>query len=164
MIAGTSSGVTTPLRELLAAIPTLNDPGEPFRYTVQDDTVVGAWDIVRATSLYPDRLAHLDKDYAITVEFDEEKSTYDFTERYSTTSGEVDGGGASLSRSTFKGKSSKKEFGFQFGGVKKTDEGVSADPVAYSFETSRIKEPLFTFLEQHGWKRKKGFLGGLFGR
>lgn len=156
--------MTTPLSELLAAVPTLNDPGEPFTYTAQGDTVVGTWDIVRATSLYPDRLEHLDKDYSITVEFDEEKATYDFTERYSTTSGDVDGGGASLSKSTFKGKSSKKEFGFQFGGVNKTDEGISVNPVAYSFETSRIKEPLFAFLEQHGWKRKKGLFGGLFGR
>lgn len=156
--------MTTPLSELLAAVPTLNDPAEPFSYTAQGDTVVGTWDIVRATSLYPDRLEHLDKDYSITVEFDEEKATYDFTERYSATTGDADGGGASLSRSTFIGKSSKKEFGFQFGGVNKTDEGISAGPVAYSFETSRIKEPLFNFLEQHGWKRKKGFLGGLFGR
>ena len=156
--------MTTPLPDLLAAVPTLDDPAEPFTYDVEGDTVVGRWDIVRATSLYPDRLEHLDKDYAITVEFDEEKSTYDFTERYSTTEGEADSGGASMSKSTFIGKSSKKEFSFSFGGVNKTDEGVSMDPVAYSFETSRIKEPLFTFLEQHGWKRKKGFLGGLFGR
>lgn len=156
--------MTTPLRDLLAAVPSLDNPAEPFTYAVEGDTVVGTWDIVRATSLYPDRLEHLDKDYSITVEFDEEKATYDFTERYSTTSGDVDGGGASLSKSTFKGKSSKKEFSFQFGGVNKTDEGTSVNPVAYSFETSRIKEPLFAFLEQHGWKRKKGLLGGLFGR
>jgi hypothetical protein len=156
--------VTTPLPELLAAVPSLDDPAEPFTYSVEGDTIVGRWDIVRATSLYPDRLEHLDKDYSITVEFDVEKETFDFTERHSQTSGEVDGGGASMSRSTFIGKSSKKEFSFSFGGVNKTDEGVSAAPVVYSFETSRIKDPLFGFLEQHGWKRKKGLLGGLFGR
>jgi hypothetical protein len=156
--------VTTPLPDLLAAVPSLDDPAEPFTYAVEGDAIVGRWDIVRATSLYPDRLEHLDKDYSITVELDEEKGTYDFTERHSETSGEVDGGGASMSRSTFIGKSSKKEFSFSFGGVNKTDDGISAAPVAYSFETSRIKEPLFGFLEQHGWKRKKGLLGGLFGR
>ena len=154
----------TPLPDLLAAVPSLDDPTEPFTYAVEGVTVVGRWDIVRATSLYPNRLEHLDKDYEITVEFDEEKATYDFTEKYSETTGKVDGGGASVSKSTFVGKTSKKEFSFQFGGVNETDEGVSMDPVAYSFETSRIKEPLFTFLEEHGWKRKKGFLGGLFGR
>jgi hypothetical protein len=156
--------VTTPLPDLLAAVPALNNPAEPFEYTVEGDTIVGRWDIVRATSLYPDRLEHLDKDYSITVELDQEKQTFDFTERYAETAGDVDGDGASASKSMFIGKSSKKEFSFSFGGVNKTDEGVSMDPVAYSFETSRIKEPLFAFLEQHGWQRKKGFLGGLFGR
>ena len=156
--------MTTSLSELLAAVPTLDDPAEPFTYGVDGTTIVGRWDIVRATSLYPDRLEHLDKDYAITVELDEEKGTYDFTEKYSATEGDVSADGASMSKSTFIGKSSKKEFSFSFGGVNKTDDGVSVDPVAYSFETSRIKEPLFAFLEQHGWKRKKGLLGGLFGR
>ena len=38
------------------------------------------------------------------------------------------------------------------------------NPVVYSFETSRIKEPLFTFLEAQGWTRKKGFLSRFFNR
>ena len=42
------------------------------------------------------------------------------------------------------------------------DEGVSVDPVVYSFETGRIKDPLFSFLEQHGWEKKKGFFKKLF--
>jgi hypothetical protein len=156
--------VTTPLRELLAAVPTLNDPAEPFTYTVEGDTIVGTWDIVKATSLYPTEIEHVDKKYAITVELDEEKSTFDFNEKKTSTSGSVDGGGLSFKKEGFSGKSSSKEFSFSFGGVNKTDDGVSLDPVVYSFETSRIKEPLFTFLEQHGWKRKKGLLGGLFNR
>ena len=156
--------MTTPVPDLLAAVPSLNDPGQPFTYAVEGGAIVGRWDIVKATSLYPDRVEHVDKDYAITVELDEEKGTFDFTERHSATEGDVDGDGASMSKSVFIGKSSKKEFSFSFGGVNKTDDGVSLDPVAYSFETSRIKEPLFAFLEQHGWKRKKGLLGGLFGR
>jgi hypothetical protein len=60
------------------------------------------------------------------------------------------------------GKSTSKEFSFEFGGVNKTEGGVSVNPVASSFETSRIKEPLFGFLEQHGWTRKKGFFSRLF--
>ena len=74
--------MTTPLPELLAAVPSLDNPSEPFTYAVEGDTIVGRWDIVRATSLYPDRLEHLDKDYSITVELDQEKQTYDFTERH----------------------------------------------------------------------------------
>src|SRR4029078_5884321 len=67
-----------------------------------------------------------------------------------------------LEKSFFKGKEKKKEFSFEFGGVNKTDEGVSVAPVVYSFDTDKIKDPLFTFLEQHGWERKKGFFRHLF--
>ena len=65
--------MTTPLRDLLAAVPSLNDPQQPFTYTVEGDTIVGTWDIVKATSLYPTEVEHLDKSYAITVELDEEE-------------------------------------------------------------------------------------------
>lgn len=44
--------------------------------------------------------------------------------------------------------------------VDKTEDGLSPKPVAYSCETSRIKEPLFTFLESHGYHRQKGVLSG----
>jgi hypothetical protein len=44
--------VTTPLPDLLAAVPSLNDPNEPFSYTVEGDRIVGTWDIVKATSPY----------------------------------------------------------------------------------------------------------------
>ena len=157
--------MTTPLPELLAAVPTLNDPNQPFAYAVEGDTIVGTWDIVKATSLYPTEIEHVDKQYAITVEFDSEKETFDFNEKKTSTDASIDAdGGFSFKKECFSGKSSSKEFSFSFGGVNKTDDGVSMEPVVYSFETSRIKEPLFTFLEQHGWKRKKGLLGGLFNR
>jgi hypothetical protein len=156
--------MTTPLPQLLAAVPSLNDPAEPFGYEASGDTIVGRWDIVRATSLYPTEVTHIDKDYSITVTFDEGKQTYDFNERKTSSGGSLSGKGLSFGKEGFSGKSSSKEFSFEFGGVNKTDDGVSMAPVAYSFETSRIKEPLFAFLEQNGWRRKKGLLSGLFNR
>ena len=156
--------VTTPLRDLLAAVPTLNDPAQPFTYEVDGDKIVGRWDIVKATSLYPTEVTHIDKKYKIVVELDEDEGTFDFNEKKSESHGKLDGGGLSFGKEGFSGKSSSKEFSFEFGGVNKTDEGVSLDPVTYSFETSRIKEPLFTFLESHGWARKRGFLSRLFNR
>ncbi|MCW2838775.1 MAG: hypothetical protein JWR55_258 [Aeromicrobium sp.] len=104
--------MTTPLPELLAAVPSINDPQEPFVFTVDGDTL---------------KL-----------------------------------GGK---KEFFKGKSSSKQFHWEIGGIRKDDDGdFTAAPLTFSFETSRIKEPLFTYLEQHGWHRSKGFLGGLFGR
>lgn len=156
--------MTSSLADTLAAVPSLNSPDEPFSYAVESDTVVGSWDIVKATTLYPTELTSIDEDYRITVTFDVVKGAFDFTEVDTATSGSVDGHGASFERSFFSGKSTRKEFSFEIGGISKTDEGVSTDPVTYSFSTKRIKEPLFTLLEQHGWHRKKGFLSGLFNR
>ena len=51
-----------------------------------------------------------------------------------------------------------EEFSFTLGGVHNTEDGVS--PVlAWSFDTDKIKQPLFSFLETHGWKRKKALFG-----
>ena len=59
---------------------------------------------------------------------------------------QVNSGGLSWGKSTFSGKTTKKEFSFTLGGVHNTEEGVS--PVlAWSFDTDKIKQPLFSFLE-----------------
>jgi hypothetical protein len=160
--------MTTPLPQLLAAVPALNDPQEPFAFAVDGDRIVGTWDIVKATTLYPTVLEveHVDKDYRIEVTFDVEKGTYDFTEHQTGTTGRADIDGDTLhgggGRTFFRGKSTSKQFSISFGGITKDEDGITAEPLAYSFETSRIKEPLFGFVEQHGWKRRKTFLGGLF--
>jgi hypothetical protein len=152
----------TPLADLLAAVPSLNDPQQPFSYAVDGSRIVGTWDIVKATSLYPTEITHLDRDYRLEVELDEDEHQYSYEDHESSTSGSVDGDGLHLQKEFFKGKEKKKEFSFEFGGVNKTDEGVSVAPVVYSFDTDRIKDPLFGFLEQHGWQQKKGFFKKLF--
>jgi hypothetical protein len=154
--------MTTPLAELLAAVPALNNPEEPFAYTADGDTIVGSWDIVKATTLYPTELESIDKKYRITVTFDQAKGTYDFNEVKTSSETSVGAGGAGFQKEFFSGKSSSKEFSFSFGGVNKTEDGITVAPLVYSFSTSRIKDPLFTYLEQNVWKRKKGLLSGLF--
>jgi hypothetical protein len=152
----------TPLADLLAAVPSLNDPQQPFTYAVEGSTIVGTWDIVKATSLYPTEITHLDRDYRLEVELDAGEHTYDYEDRESTTSASADGNGVSFQKEFFKGTEKKKEFSFEFGGVNKTEEGVSMDPVVYSFDTDQIKDPLFGLLQQHGWEKKKGFFKKLF--
>ena len=144
----------TPLADLLGAVPSLNQPGQPFTYAVDGKKIVGTWDIVKATSLYPTEVTHIDKDYRLEVELDEDEHSYDYVDHESETSASADGDGLHLQKEFFKGKTKKKEFSFEFGGLNKTDEGVSTDPVVYSFDTDRIKDPLLGFLEQHGWERK----------
>ena len=150
--------MTTPLAELLAQVPALNDPAQPFTYEVKGGSLVGKWDIVRAKSLYPKEFTTIDKKYSITVDFDEKKGTYKYKDREKSSGMTVNGGGLSFGSSGFSGKTNKKEFSFELGGINKTDEGIS--PVlAWSFDTSRIKTPLFAFLEKNGWTHKKGLFG-----
>ena len=150
--------MTTPLAELLAQVPTLNDPAQPFTYEVEGDTIVGKWDIVRAQSLYPTEFKTIDKKYSITVDLDERKGTYKYKDREKNSGSSLTSGGLSWGTSGFSGKVNKKQFSFELGGINTTDEGVS--PVlAWSFDTSRIKTPLFDFLAKNGWTQKKGLFG-----
>ena len=150
--------MTTPLAELLAQVPALNDPAQPFTFEVKGNSLVGKWDIVRAKSLYPKEFKTIDKKYSITVDFDEKKGTYKYKDREKSSGMTVNGGGLSFGTSGFSGKTSKKEFSFELGGINQTDEGLS--PVlAWSFDTSRIKTPLFAFLDKNGWTHKKGLFG-----
>ena len=70
----------TPLADVLGAVPSLNRPDQPFTYSVDGRTIVGTWDIVKATSLYPTEITHVDKDYRLEVELDEDEHTYDYTD------------------------------------------------------------------------------------
>jgi hypothetical protein len=158
------------IAETCARIATeLNPPGQPFRYTCEGNRVVGTWDIADVS--YAGLLAGgtIDKDYAITVTLDETSGTYDFVER--KVESETEGGlrsdasiGFSSQRTAFKGKSIGKQWG---GGaaLRATSHGQAGHTWSYSFETARIKEPLFGLLASAGWQpAKKGFFARLFSR
>jgi len=152
--------MTTPLPELLAKVATLNDPKNPFTYEVKGNTIVGKWDIVSAKSLYPKEFKTIDKKFSITVELDEKKGTWKAKEKSKESGGSVSGGGISFgtSSNTFSGKSTNKSFGFELGGINKTKDGVS--PIlSWSFDSAKIKGPLFDLLEANGWTKKKGLFG-----
>ena len=153
---------TTPLAQLLTEIPSINDPKQPYSYAVDGQTIVGTWNIVNAKylDLMGAKVGKIDKDYKITIKFDEKKSRFDFVENMTSSSGGVgiapDGDVTiGAEKSFFKGKSSSKEFSFTFGDVNKTKDGIS--PIlSYKFETKMIKDPLFDFLKKNGWKVKSG--------
>ncbi len=153
-----SAGDRTPLADLLAAVPSLNDPQPAVHLRRRRASkIVGTWDIVKATSLYPTEVTHVDKDYRLEVELDEDEHTFDYEDHESETDAPARRRRAApregvLQRQGRRRRSSR----FEFGGVNKTDEGVSVAPVVYSFDTDKIKDPLFGFLEQHGWERRRG--------
>jgi hypothetical protein len=154
--------MTTPLPQLLDLVATLNDPANPFTYEVEGDSIVGKWDIVSAKSLYPTEFTSIDKKFSVTVHFDEKKGTFKPKERSSESSTSVgsDGKiGLSFGSSSFSGKSTSKGASFEFGGVSKKKGEDASLVLAYSWDTAKIKKPLFDFLESNGWKRKRGLFG-----
>ena len=154
--------MTTPLKELLTLALALNDPKQPFTYTVKGNSIIGKWNIVSAKSLYPTEYKSVDKKFQITVDLDEKKGTWKPKEKTSDSGASIGGGGIKLggSTSSFSGKSMSKGGSFEFGGVsKKKGEDATLAPLVYTWDTAKIKKPLFDLLEANGWKRKKGLFG-----
>ena len=154
--------MTTPLKELLALALTLNDPKQPFSYTVKGNSIIGKWDIVSAKSLYPTEYKSVDKKFEIRVDLDEKKGTWKPKEKTTDSGASMADGKIKLGGSvnSFSGKSMSKGASFEFGGVnKKKGEDATLAPLVYSWDTAKIKKPLFDFLEANGWAKKKGLFG-----
>jgi hypothetical protein len=150
--------MATPLPELLALVPTLNSPDVPIVYAAEGDTIVARWDVVSAQTLYPTEFATIDRDFSVKVTFDPKKVTWKSKDRETQITSSTTSGGFSFGASTFSGKKSGKEFHFEVGGLTRQD-GEPSPVLAWSFDSSRIKQPLFAFLEQHGWTKKRGPFG-----
>ncbi len=154
--------MTTPLKDVLALALALNDPANPFTYEVKGTKIIGKWNIVSAKSLYPTAYKQVDKKFQITVDLDEKKGTWKPTEKSSEGGASFEDGQLKLGGSVggFSGKSMSKGASFEFGGVnKKKGEDATLAPLVYSWDTAKIKKPLFDLLEANGWKRKKGLFG-----
>ncbi|MEI7056249.1 hypothetical protein WBG06_10570 [Nocardioides sp. CCNWLW239] len=162
----------TPIAQMLPQIVSLNVESEPFSFFAQGTQILGWWDVVKATSLYPTQVAHIDQSYRLIVTLNDQNGTFDYQDHSAETEARAgfteDGFGFGAERSWSSGKMIKKKWHFEFGGVNRSstgdgDDKVGFQPVVYSFETSRIKTPLFTWLESHGWRHGSA-LGALFAR
>lgn len=146
------------ITDTFAAVRSLNSPDVPIVYAVEGDKIVARWDVVKAQTLYPNELKTIDQKYSVTVTLDEAKGTYTSKDHETKMNVSVTPGKISFGSSTFAGKKSGKEFHLQLGGISKTPDGITP-ALVWSFDSARIKEPLFAFLEQHGWTKKRGLFG-----
>lgn len=162
----------TPIPEMLPQIVTLNVPDQPFSFFAQGNQIIGWWDIAKVTSLYPTQATHADESYRLTVALNERHGTFDYNEVRRSTEWEAgftdDGFKLGGEMEWHTGKRVEKSWSYQFGGLNRSSTGgndpeVGFDPVIYSFETSRIKDPLFGWLQSHGWSHR-GLMGRLFAR
>jgi hypothetical protein len=151
------------LQETLGKVLSLNSEQNPYQYAVSGNDIVGNWKIadVKWVALMGART--IDKQYSITITLDEATRTYAFNEQ-KTASGSkfsFDPMTGSLSfgktSSSFSGKMTGKEF--EVGaGTSVVQGGQQGNIYKYSFDTRKIKEPLFSMLKQCGWQQKKGGL------
>jgi hypothetical protein len=159
--------MTTPLPELLAQVDTLNDPASPFVFHVEGDAIVGTWDIAHVEYVGLLGAGRIDDTYRIDVEFQPEDDTFVLEEQQKSsdlaggisTDGTLRLGG---SVGGFRGKQVRIQKGVVAAPYVRTPEGES-NLASWSFDTARIKDSLVTFLESHGWEKRKGFFGRLFG-
>ncbi|MFG6444069.1 hypothetical protein ACFXQA_02235 [Microbacterium sp. P07] len=158
--------MTTPLSALLAQVDALNDPESPFAFHVEGDRIVGTWDI--AHILYVGLLGagKIDETYRIEVEFQPDEATYELEEHQRssdleggiTTGGTIRFGG---STEGFRGKQTRIQKGFVAAPYVRTPDS-EGHLASWSFDTARIKDSLSSFLESHGWSKRKGFFGRMF--
>ena len=154
------------LEQIAAAIPQLNDPNQPIVYAMEGTKIFARWDVAHVAFVGLLGGGTIDEEYVLTVDLDPEKSQYDFEEQKHeaethggiSTDGTISFGG---SRSTFKGK--QKSFSYRGGLGASVAGGNTPHSYSYTFEDSRVKQPLFALLERAGYARKKGFFGRLFG-
>jgi hypothetical protein len=156
------------IRATLADVGSLNVPDLPFSFAAQGDTIVGTWVVTDARYLTLRSAGEIDDTYTVTVHLDERTGTYRLEDRTVQGEAEVSLRDGKLAfggeRNAFRGRKVGRSFSFEAGGIyrKAGQEGL-APYLASSFDSDRITGPLVAFLEQHGWKRRKGFLAGLFG-
>jgi len=154
--------MASPWQQVLQQVPNLNNPQAPFSFSVTPDgMIVGFWDVAKIQMLGLAGASSFDKEYRIDVRPVGEGEV-DWTEHHSEAAGSVGPGGASFSKSSFKGKSTQKSFGTTIG-LGGTSHGQPTNVASWSFDTDEIKKPLIDFLAHFGWQKKKGFFGKLFG-
>jgi len=143
----------------LAQVETLNSNDNPFAYTVEGNQIVGKWKITDSRWFAPTAITDREEKYEIRVTLNDD-GTFKSDETKDESSISVGLNGIHGEASTFKGKRVQKSIRFGIGGEKDGSNGIGLN--SYSFDTSKIKDPLFGFLEAQGWK-KKGFFANLFG-
>ncbi len=159
------------LSQTLAAVETLNKPDQPFSYRTEGNQIIGEWKYLDAKWAAPLAAGNIDKEYRVTVTFDEAAHTFSLQDHSSQSksglSFDPSDGGISFGKSfdSFQGHKIGKEAGFGIGHANQPQNrtSVGGPTYQYKFDTAEIKEPLVNFLTQTGWKRKKGLFGKLFG-
>lgn len=148
---------------MLPQIVTLNVPDQTFSYYAEGNQIIGWWDITKVTSLYPTQVTHADETFdppspstrstglsATATSASPPNGRQVSPTTASSSAASWNGAPASASRRV-QPSSSAASTAPQPGG---DETEVGFQPLVYSFETSRIKDHLFAWLQFHGWNHR----------
>jgi hypothetical protein len=157
------------LQQTLEAINSLNKAEQPFTYRTEGQQIIGEWKILDAMWAAPLAAGKVDKNYKVIVSLNETKRTYGFKEYYTESKSGIrmsDDGNLSFGseKSFGSGKMIGRSFEAGVGVPNQSQNQTAIGGPTYqaSFNTAQIKQPLFAFLEQVGWKIKGGWFNKLF--
>lgn len=154
------------LEQIAASVSQLNDPNHPIRYEMVGTRITAHWDVAHVAFVALLGGGTIDEQYTLTVDLDPEKERYSYEELKVDaethggigTDGTLSFGG---SKTTFRGK--QKSWSYRSGAGVQVSGGDTNHTYSYTFEDSRIKQPLFGLLEAAGYEQKRGLFGRLFG-
>lgn len=153
------------LAELSAQIEALNVKDQPFLLKMNNNQIIGSWNILDAKWLSLIEANQANKNYTVTFTLDEANHTYDYTDNLQQSDSSLGTSGGHVGKELQLGKVKGMQAGLEIGfGVKDKDKPVQAvGVVSYDFNTDRIKRPIQETLEKNGWSKKKGFFAKIFG-
>jgi|MudIll2142460700_1097286.scaffolds.fasta_scaffold256952_1 hypothetical protein len=152
--------------DLSAKLTELGQKSDQFKFVASPETdFVVERKIVDATEYEIDKVEKLKKSYKAFLLLDEKTHEARYNEEMAETSGEatVSIGGADFSgeKKFFRGKViGSKQFAKEWG-AKKTEEPTSAGKIFdYSFDVSKVRNPIKKIVEDSGWKFKQVIFKG----
>lgn len=137
---------------LANATSMLNKPENPWEVKVENDQIIATWKWMDATFFSPTQISEEVKQFKFIVTL-LDNGKWKEKDIINESTASVNGNGLNLNKSFFVGKSFNKSVTIGLGKNNDTgDVGVQK----FSFDSTKIKEPIRDFLKNCGWK-KKGF-------
>ena len=146
--------------ELIQKILELNNGDNPFKIIPMDENLKAMWNIVDAKWIEFFGKAGLKEYYEIHFFFDENKKEVSYNEKQGSVSWKAGVPEIAFEKSSFSGKTVQMKKSVAFG-VK--EDLTVGEIYNFDFNTKKIKDPIFSIIEDSGWIIKRSFLEKILG-
>ena len=145
--------------QVLAQAPgALNKPDQPWKATVEGDSIVARWKWMDVTFFAPNEVTDEVRAFTFTVTLDNKGKWRELDKTAGASSSVKTSGGKlsfGISSGGFAGRTNQKSFTFGSGQNHQTKE---TGTIGFKFDTTQVKQPIRDYLTNCGWKK-----AGLFG-